>query len=575
MQKNIASKQYYQYLLFTFLLFSLGSCTGNSHKKQKHQEAPKNGMVVSAHPEATKIGVEILEKGGNAVDVACAVELSLAVCYPVAGNIGGGGFMVMRMADGKSYSLDYREKAPRAATKDMYLDQNGNVISGLSTYSHLAVGVPGTIDGVLNAHTQFGKLDFKEIIQPAIDIAQKGFPITKKQAERLNNYKEVFEKTNGNSIAFIKSETWLPGDTLKQADLAHTLSLIRDNGRAGFYAGETARKIVKQMSENTGLISLSDLEDYSSAWRDPIVGNYKAFKVISMPPPSSGGVALMQLLGMVEPYPIKNWGWQNFKTIHLMVEAERRVYADRAEFLGDPDFYKVPVKELLDKQYLEHRMDDFSNEKAGISKTIKHGTPIPVESEETTHYSIADGWGIAVSGTTTLNRGYGSKIVVSGAGFFLNNEMDDFSSKPGHPNSFGLVGGEANSIQPGKRMLSSMTPTILEKDGKLFMVVGSPGGSTIITSVFQTILNVVEHGMNMQEAVTAPRFHSQWLPDQVSYEKNGFSDSLKLQLEEMGHYLKERSSIGRVDAILRKADGSLEGGADPRGDDTAGGTKAN
>ncbi|MCD6596645.1 MAG: gamma-glutamyltransferase, partial [Bacteroidales bacterium] len=435
MKRHVSIKQYYQYLLFSFLIFSLGSCTGINDKKQKNQEVQKNGMVVSAHPEATKIGVDILEKGGNAVDAACAVELGLAVCFPYAGNIGGGGFMVMRMTDGNVYSLDYREKAPMAATTDMYLDKKGNVISGLSTNSHLAVGVPGTVDGVINAHTQFGKLKFIEIIQPAIDLAQKGFPVTKKQADRLNNYKEVLTKTNGNSIAFLKKEAWIAGDTLKQTDLAHTLSLIRDHGRAGFYSGETAQKIVKQMSDNKGLISLRDLEDYRSVWRDPIVGTYKGIKLISMPPPSSGGVALMQLLGMVEPYPIKSWGWQNSKTIHLMVEAERRVYADRAEFLGDPDFYKVPLEELLDKTYIKQRMDDFSEEKASISETIKHGDPVQVESEETTHYSVADGLGNAVSGTTTLNRGFGSKIVVSGAGFFLNNEMDDFSSKPGFPNS--------------------------------------------------------------------------------------------------------------------------------------------
>lgn len=563
-----------RFSVFFILLFVsfFVSCnrTKTSDQKEDSKSLSKKGMVVSAHPEATKIGLEILRKGGNAVDAACAVEFALAVSYPVAGNIGGGGFLVARMSDGKVYSLDYREKAPGGASKDMYLDNKGNVVPGLSTDSHLAAGVPGTVDGTIIAHKKLGKLDFREIIQPSIDLAQNGFPVTEKQADRLNYYKDTFEKLNNPSIAFLKSDKWKEGDTLKQPELAHTLSLIRDQGRAGFYAGETAEKIVKEMAGNQGLISLEDLDNYHSVWREPLTGKYKGFKVISMPPPSSGGVALLQLLGITESYPVRDWGWQNTKTIHLMVEAERRVYADRAEFLGDPDFYKIPVKGLLDKEYLKKRMENFMPDKASLSEDIKHGEPGRKESEQTTHFSITDAWGNAVSVTTTLNRGFGCKFVVDGAGFFLNNEMDDFSSKPGYPNSFGLVGGEANSIQPGKRMLSSMTPTILEKDGELFMVVGSPGGSTIITSVYQTILNVVEYEMNMQEAVNAPRFHSQWLPDLVYYEKGGFPDSLKKALEKLGHKLKERSSIGRVDAILRKDDGSMEGGADPRGDDTKG-----
>ena len=549
-------------VIFLFLL----SCAFHNSNKR---EGIEKGMVVTAHPEASSIGAEILKKGGNAVDAACAVEFALTVAYPVAGNIGGGGFMVIRLNNGENYALDYREKAPLNGYRDMYLNNDGEVIEGLSTDSHLAVGVPGTVDGILKAHARFGKLDFKDIIQPAIDIAKNGFPVTEKQAKRLNAYKDIFTGTNREPVAFVKQTKWKQGDILKQPELAKTLELIRDFGRDGFYGGQTADKIVEQMRNNNGLINHQDLENYNSVWREPITGLYRGVKVISMPPPSSGGIALMQLLSMVEPYPLAKWNWHDAKTIHLMVEAERRVYADRAEFLGDPDFYKVPTKELLNKEYLKQRMANFNPNKATPSENIKHGNPIAKESEETTHYSIADKFGNAVAVTTTLNRGYGSKIVVKGAGFLLNNEMDDFSSKPGFPNSYGLVGGDANAIQPEKRMLSSMTPTILEKDGKLFMVVGSPGGSTIITSVFQTVVNVIDYGMGMQEAVTAPRFHSQWLPDLLYYEKGGLPDSLKNQLKQMGHKLKERSSIGRVDAILCRPNGFFEGGADHRGDDVA------
>ncbi len=378
-------------------------------------------------------------------------------------------------------------------------------------------------------------------------------------------------EANDYPIAFVRDEEWQQDDTLKQPDLAHTLELIRDQGAIGFYSGETAQKIVNQMEKGGGLINYQDLENYNAVWREPLTGNYKNHKVISMPPPSSGGVALLQLLAMTEPYSIEKSGYMDAQTIHLMVEAEKRVYADRAEFLGDPDHYAVPVEGLINREYIHNRMSDYSADKATPSTDIGHGDPLGIESEETTHYSIVDSEGNAVAGTTTLNRGFGSKIIVKDAGFFLNNEMDDFSSKPGFPNSYGLVGGEANSIQPDKRMLSSMTPTILEKNGKLFLVVGSPGGSTIITSVFQTIINVVDHDMSMQEAVSAKRFHHQWLPDYISYEKNALSDSLILVLQEMGHNFKERYSIGRVDAILKRKDGTLEGGADPRGDDTADG----
>mgnify|MGYP003932859641 CR=1 FL=1 len=564
--------------LFTVLLGCglvltiLPGCNQLGHERETGVTAP-HGMVVTAHPEASEIGVAILKKGGSAVDAACAIELALAVSYPVAGNIGGGGFMVMRFNDGTVQSIDYREKAPAKATRDMYLDENSEVVSGLSTRTAMAVGVPGTIHGVITVHQRYGRLKFSEVIQPAIDLARNGFPVTENQAHRFNGSRERFIEMNGAGIPFIKDEAWQAGDILNQPDLARSLERIRDLGLAGFYEGETARLIIGELSggerEIKGVMAMNDLQDYASVWRHPIEAGYKDFKIISMAPPSSGGIGLAQLLKMVEPFPIAEWGWQDPATMHVMIEAEKRVYADRAEYLGDPDFYPVPVDALLDDTYLERRFDDFSMEHATDTDLIGQGQGITGESEETTHYSVVDQEGNAVAGTTTLNGGFGCGILVTGAGFFLNNEMDDFSSKPGYPNIYGLVGGEANAIQPGKRMLSSMTPTIVEKGNDLFMVVGSPGGSTIITSVFQTILNVIEHEMTMQEAVRVPRFHHQWKPEVVFYEAGSLPDSLITILEEKGHKLQERGSIGRVDAILKRSDGTYEGGADPRGDDTA------
>ena len=533
------------------------------------QESYKNGVVVTAHPEASKVGVEILKKGGNAIDASIAVQFALAVVYPNAGNIGGGGFLVYRDAKGMTDALDYREKAPLKASEDMYWDKNGNAITDLSLYGQFAAGVPGTVDGMVKAHEKYGKLNWKELVQPAINLAQKGFKITKQQASELTNKHNDFVKYNSKTNALTSKSSWKEGDLLIQKDLANTLKLIQQKGRAGFYEGKTADLIVKEMKRGNGIISHEDLKEYQSVWRTPVSGNYKGLKVISMPPPSSGGIALVSLFQSIEDYPINKWGFQADSTIQVMVEAERRVYADRAEHLGDPDFIKVPQKQLLDKSYNVNRMKDFSFDKATPSSAIKAGKIIGKESMETTHYVIVDKDGNAASVTTTLNNSYGSLVVVEGAGFLLNDEMDDFSAKPGTPNLYGLVGGKANAIEPSKRMLSSMTPSILEKDGKLFMVVGTPGGSTIITSVFQAILNVVDFGMTMQEAVAAPRFHHQWLPDQIDYEPSAISENVRESLKQKGYTLKERKPYGRVEGILVNTDKTYQAGADPRGDDKA------
>lgn len=532
------------------------------------QESFKNGMVVTAHPEASKVGIDILKKGGNAIDASIAVQFALAVVYPNAGNIGGGGFLVYRDAKGNTDALDFREKAPLNAKEDMYWDKDGNAITDLSLYGQLAAGVPGTVDGMVKAHEKYGKLSWKELVTPAINLAEKGFKITKQQASELTNKHKDFVRLNAKTNALTSKVNWVEGDLLIQADLAKTLKLIQQKGRKGFYEGKTADLIVKEMNRGNGIISKKDLADYHSVWRTPVSGLYKGYKIISMPPPSSGGIALISLFQSVEDYPLNKWGFQSEKSIQTIVEAERRVYADRAEHLGDPDFVKVPQAQLLNKTYNVNRMKDFSFDKATPSSSIKAGEIIGKESMETTHYVIVDKDGNAASVTTTLNGSYGSLVVVNDAGFLLNNEMDDFSVKPGTPNMYGLVGGKANAIEPSKRMLSSMTPSILEKDGKLFMVVGTPGGSTIITSVFQTILNVIDFNMTMQEAVAAPRFHHQWLPDQVDYEPKAISINVREALQQKGYNLKERKPYGRVDGILVNPDKTYQGGADPRGDDT-------
>lgn len=559
-------KKIYSTLLLVLLLvpFSCQQTTETVALLEKAEGViAQNGMVVTAHPLATKVGLDILKKGGNAYDAAIAVQYALAVVLPKAGNIGGGGFMISRSANGEKFALDFREKAPAAAGRDMYLDENEEVIPDLSTKGHKAAGVPGTVAGMDEMYKKFGTLPFADIIQPSIDLAANGFELTDYEASLLNRFQEDFLKLNIDTIFLVREEEYKAGEQIQYTELAETLSRIRDNGRDGFYKGETAALISREMTRGEGLISLEDLENYQAQWREPLEGNYKGiYTIVSMPPSSSGGVALLQLLEGSEPYNFKELGLNSVQSVHYMTELQRRVYADRSTHMGDMDFYEVPLGMLLDTTYIDNRNASISADTATPSQQIKEGKVDRIESFETTHFSIVDKEGNAVSITTTLNSYYGCKVYVAGAGFFLNNEMDDFSSKPGVPNQFGLVGSEANSIQPGKRMLSSMTPTIVEKNGELLMVVGTPGGSTIITNVYQVVLNVLEHGLNMQEAVNAKKMHSQWLPDRVVLEQ-GMLDSLQMnQLREMGHDLYEIEQIGRVEAILVREDGSLEGAAD-------------
>lgn len=558
-------------LLLSLILLS---CNTSEKKPAITGLIADKAMVVSAHPLASDIGVAVMKKGGNAVDAAVAVQLALSVVFPAAGNIGGGGFMVIRLSDGTLNTLDYRERAPALATTTMYQGKDGNVITGLSTIGHLAAGVPGSIDGMLEAHQKYGKLPWKDLIQPAIDLALHGFPLTEREASNFNTLQKELIEYNTVRPEFLLRE-WNAGDTIVWTDLGHTLERIRDQGRAGFYEGKTAEDLLAEMKRGKGLISAEDLRSYKSVWRKPIVATYKSYKIITMPPPSSGGICLAQLLQSVEPYPIQAWGHNRAKTVHLMTEAERWVYADRSKYFGDPDFFKVPVQELLDSSYITNRMVIYKENTSTDSKDVLPGVIPGYESVETTQISIVDPEGNAVSVTTTLNEWYGNKVVVAGSGFFLNDEMDDFSAKPGVPNMYGLLGGEGNKIEPGKRMLSAMTPTIVEKDNKLFMVVGSPGGARIITAVFQVILNVIEYNMGMQEAVDARRIHSQWLPDAIFPENGSLTREDSLALLSMGHRVQSlkvlnASGVGRVDAVLVLKDGKLEGGADhTRGDNTA------
>ena len=529
-------------------------------------------MVSSAHPLASQVGIDILKMGGNAFDAAIAVHFTLAVVYPQAGNLGGGGFVVYRLENGENGSLDFREKAPNKSFRDMYLSKSdGEIIvsSNKSRLGHLASGVPGSVDGMVKLYEKFGTIDWEELLNPSIEYANNGFNITNKQSVGLNKVKESLTKVNNKPIAFLKKNDWKEDDLLIQKELAQTLIRIKNNKKDGFYSGETADMIIKEINEGGGIITHEDLKNYNSIWRDPIVGYYKSHKIISMGPPSSGGIALLQLLHGANQHNVKKMRHNSAEYINTIAEIESRVYADRASYLGDEDYYNVPKKSLVEESYLNKKFYEIDKKVKTLSSDIQSGSIQINESDETTHFSIIDKFGNAVSITTTINSSFGSKVVVDGAGFLLNNEMDDFSIKPGFPNMFGLVGGEANAIEPNKRMLSSMTPTIIEKDNKPFLIVGTPGGSTIITSVFQTILNVIDFNMGMQEAVDAKRFHHQWLPDALIIEKNTLEDDVRENLNKLGHKIIERNSIGRMDCILIKNDGSLEGGADKRGDNIA------
>jgi gamma-glutamyltranspeptidase / glutathione hydrolase len=549
-----------------------------------------HGAVVSAHPLASAVGVSILQKGGNAFDAAIATQLALAVVYPAAGNIGGGGFMIAHLVlpplrptgkntpghspakaanpapIGREIALDFREKAPAAATRDMYLDAAGNPVPGLSENGHLASGVPGTIAGIF-AELKYARLPFAKLIQPAIDLAENGFAITPAEARSLNGTQGAFKRYNTMQPVFLRDSTWKAGDTLVQKDLAKTLRLIRDKGAKGFYEGETARLILEEMRRGKGIITAADLQGYTPAERTPTVFSYRDYSIVTMPLPSSGGVVLQQMLKMVENQPLASYGFESVKAVHLMTEVERLAYADRAKYLGDRDFYSVPVDTLTSAPYIQSRLALIPPKRAGNSRDIKAGVLSPA-SEETTHLDVIDAQGNAVSITTTLNGSYGNKVVVGGAGFFLNNEMDDFSVKPGVPNMYGAVGTEANAIAPGKRMLSSMSPALVLDKGKVFLVIGTPGGTTITTSVFQTIVDILDFGLSTEDAVNLPKFHHQWLPDEIFVEP-GFSTITQDSLKVMGYIVAQRGSIGRTEVIKVLPDKRIEAVGDSRGDDTA------
>ena len=564
-------------VVFTAALFSCANTNqiGNhppinpyQYSIEKRMEVV-NGAVVSAHPLASLAGVQMLKKGGNAVDAAIATQWALAVVYPGAGNIGGGGFMVAQLKDGKRLALDYREMGPAAAHRDMYLDEQGNAVAAKSLNGHLAAGVPGTVAGLFES-LKYAKLPMSVLIQPAIEFAEKGFVLTEREARSLNAERADFEKYNTRPTAFVKQNKWKTGDTLVQTELANTLKRIQQAGSKGFYEGETAELVVEEMKRGNGIISLLDLKNYKAKFREPFTFHYRGYEVLGMPMPSSGGLLLNQMLKMTEPFDIGSMGFQTPASVQLMTEIERRAYADRAKYMGDADFYKVPVEQLRSDTYLKSRMADYKSGVAGNSTVTRDGIVPGYESEETTHLSVIDKDGSAVAVTTTLNGGYGSRTVVGGAGFLLNNEMDDFSAKPGSPNMFGAVGGKANAIAPGKRMPSSMAPTIVLKNGKPYLVVGTPGGTTIPTSVYQNILNIIDFGLSTEDAVNRPKFHHQWLPDRIDLEK-GFNETTKQALEKMGYKTNERGAYSRSEIIKVLPNGKFEAVADRRGDDSAAG----
>jgi gamma-glutamyltranspeptidase/glutathione hydrolase len=531
-----------------------------------HPVTARNGMVATSHTLATEVALEVLKNGGNAMDAAVTAGFALAVTQPRSGNIGGGGFMLFAPGNGEAVeAIDYREKAPAAATETMFQDEDGEVVKNRSRFTHKAAGVPGTVAGLAMALERHGTLSLKQALQPAIKLARDGFIVPARFTEGLEQARDRLQQWPATLNTFYRDDgsAWQPGERFVQPELADTLNRIANQGPRDFYQGETARLIVAEMQRHDGLITLEDLASYQPAIREPIHGTYRGYDIYSMSPPSSGGTHIVQILNILEGYPMTELGHNSAASIHRMSEAMKLAYADRARFLGDTDFVDVPLKGLTSKGYAKELRQGIQPERARPSSEISAGAPQPYESPETTHFSIVDRWGNAVSNTYTINFSYGSGITVAGAGFLLNNEMDDFSAKPGVPNAYGLIGGEANKVAPEKRMLSSMSPTIVQRDGKNFLVTGSPGGSRIITTTLQVVLNVIDHHMNIQSAVSAPRIHHQWLPDEIRTEQGISSDTVRV-LEEIGHKVVTGSAMGAIQSILIDSDGTLNGGADPR-----------
>lgn len=554
------------FLLFTFFFAFAAYGQAILEGDRSVPVEAKNGMVVTSHTLATKEALKVLKDGGNAVDAAVTAAFALAVTQPRSGNIGGGGFMLISSEKANEVvAIDYREKAPSAATRDMYLDKNGNVDKNLSRYSHLSSGVPGTVAGLALALDKYGTISLQKALAPAIKLAEKGFVVTPRFSKGIKSREKHLKKWTSSRKIFFKpnGKYYEPGDRFVQKDLANTLKRISKQGIAGFYKGKTAELIVAEMKKHGGLITKQDLADYKPAIRKPVLGTYRGHDIYSMTTPSSGGIHIIQILNILEGFPIGSLGLNSAQTIHYMAEAMTRAYADRSKFLGDSDFVKVPVPGLTSKKYATSLRQKINPKKASNSKNILPGKPPGYESNETTHFSVVDNKGIAVSNTYTINFSYGSRIVVEGAGFLLNNEMDDFSAKPGVPNAYGLLGGEANKIEPNKRMLSSMSPTIVKKNGKNFLVTGSPGGARIITTTLQVIMNVIDHNLNIQAAVNAPRIHHQWLPDEIRIEQGISPDTIRL-LEGMGHKVVKKSAMGAIQSIMIAPDGTFYGGADPR-----------
>ncbi len=560
------------------LLLIITTFNSPVYTKSPHPIRSRHGMVVSANSLASKIGVEIMKKGGNAVDAAVAVGFALAVTYPYAGNIGGGGFMVIHLKDGKNTTIDFREKAPLLAAKNMYLDSNGNYVPELSKEGILSSGVPGSVAGLIYALNKYGTLSLKEVVEPAVFIAENGWPLDYSTAEIFKEYLPEFEKYPASYKIFSKDgEAYEEGDLFRQPDLAWTLKQIEEKGKDGFYKGKVAELLIKQVTSMGGIITHDDLDKYTPVEREPVSGTYRGFEIISMPPPSSGGIALIELLNILENYNFNIDDWGSSEYIHHLVESMKYVYADRTYFLGDEDFYHVPKMGLISKEYAKSIFNKIQSaeNKAIPSDSINSEDPLKYsESMETTHYSVYDEYGNAVSTTTTINSAFGSKITVAGAGFLLNNEMDDFSAKPGVSNQFGLMGSAANSIQPEKRMLSSMTPTIILKEDKPYIIIGSPGGSTIITVVLQVIMNCIDFHMNIQEAIDMPRIHNQWKPDEISFEKYAVSKDVRDNLIKMGYSIPDLNTsykiLGAAEGIMIDNENNLiYGAADPRGSGTA------